>query len=173
MKDIFVDIVDEKDELIYPRALSQVIADGLLRQIRMVKLLIINYDKELLVCRNALAKKGEDLFDCPVTAIVHAGETYEEAIIRATKETLDVDITDLPFHELGVMSHDDGVDCFTGVYELTYNELPDFRRTACNDFMWEQPDDLMTKFSKQYGSEKSLLVCLEHFYGNDKSFIDA
>jgi hypothetical protein len=164
MKDIFVDIVDDNDEVIFARPLSQVVEDGLLGQMRMVKLFIANYDKELLLCRNVFAKKGEGLFDCPLTAIVHAGESYEQALIRATQEVFAIDITQQQYYELGTLSRQDGLDCFTQVYELTYNELPDFSQTKFNDFMWEKPLDIITQFTKNPEGEKSLSKCLKSFY---------
>ena len=164
MKEIFVDIVDEHDEVIQPIPLSRALQDGLMHQIRMVKLFIMNYDQELLLCRNALAKKGDDLFDCPLTAIVHAGESYDEALYRVVQEVFNLDLTDLPFHELGLLSQEDGMDCFTWVYELTLNELPNFSQTKFNDFIWDKPLDIITKFSKNSEGEKSLSICLKHFY---------
>ena len=164
MKEIFVDIVDDEDEVIYTRALSRVIEDGLLKQIRMVKLFIMNYDKEILLCRNAFAKKGEDLFDAPLTAVVHAGETYEEALIRTVQDIFGLDITTMQYYELGKLSREDGVDNFIEVYELSYNELPDFSKTTFNDFMWEKPLDIITQFAKNPEGEKSLSICLKTFY---------
>lgn len=165
MKNIFVDIVDDQDEVIQPISLHRVMEDGLLKQIRMVKLFIVNYDKELLLCRNlSTIKKDENLFDCPLTAIVHAGESYEEALIRAAQEVFNLDITDMQYYELGKLSAEDGMDCFTEVYELTYNELPDFSQTKFNDFMWEKPLDIITQFAKDPEGEKSLSVCLKSFY---------
>jgi len=164
MKEVFVDIVDDKDEVIDARSLSYVVEEGLLKQIRMVKLFIINYDKELLLCRNALAKKGDDLFDTPLTAIVHIGESYEEALIRSVYEVFNIAIPELPYHELGKLSVEDGMDCFTEVYELTCNELPDFSETKFNDFMWEKPLDVITQLSKTGEGEKQLSICLKQFY---------
>ncbi len=164
MKDIFVDIVDDQDEVIYACQLSRVIEDGLLKQIRMVKLFIANYDKEILLCRNALGSKDGNLFDCPLTAIVHAGESYEDALIRVTQEIFNLDITTMQYYELGKLSREDGVDNFTEVYELTYNELPDFSNTTFNDFMWEKPLDVITQFVKNPEGEKSLSLCLKAFY---------
>ncbi len=167
MEEIFVDIVDDQDEVITPKPLVQVLKYGLLHQIRMVKLFIINYDKELLLCRNAfspVSKKGEDGFDCPLTAIVHAGESYDEAIIRVVQETFGFDMTEMPFHELGKLSQEDGLDCFTQVYELTYNQLPDFSQTKMNDFMWEKPLDIITQFAKNPQGSKQLSICLKAFY---------
>lgn len=164
MKQIFVDIVDEHDEVIQPIPLTRVMQEGLMHQIRMVKLFIKNYDQEILLCRNALAKKGEDLFDCPLTAIVHAGESYDEALHRIVQEIFNLDLVDLPFHELGNLSLQDGMDCFTQVYELTYNQLPDFKATKFNDFIWDKPLDIITKFSKNPEGEKTLSICLKAFY---------
>ncbi|MDP3788465.1 MAG: hypothetical protein Q8Q60_04105 [Candidatus Chromulinivorax sp.] len=164
MKDIFVDIVDDQDEVIQPASLSRVIEDGLLKQIRMVKFFIMNHDKEILLCRNALGRKDDTLFDCPLTAIVHAGESYEEALIRVTQEIFNLDITTMQYYELGKLSPEDGVDNFTEVYELTYNELPDFSQTKFNDFMWEKPLDVITQFVKNPEGEKSLSICLKAFY---------
>ncbi|NQV77046.1 MAG: hypothetical protein HQ490_01670 [Lutibacter sp.] len=164
MKEIFVDIVDDHDEVVATCSLSRVFEHGYLNQIRMVKLFIINYDKELLLCRNALAKKGQDLFDVPLTAIVHVGETYEDALIRSVCEIFNFDISNMPYHLLGKLSVEDGTDCFTEVYELTYNELPDFSETKFNDFFWEKPLDIITQLSKTGEGEKSLSLCLKHFY---------
>ncbi|MBV8661114.1 MAG: hypothetical protein JO129_03140 [Candidatus Dependentiae bacterium] len=164
MKDIFVDIVDDQDEVIAVRPLSLVVEDGLLKQIRMVKLFIMNYDKELLLCRNAFAKKGDDLFDCPLTAIVHAGESYEEALIRSAQEIFGLNLSTMQYYELGKLSREDGVDNFTEVYELSYNELPDFSATKFNDFIWEKPLDIITQFAKNPEGEKSLSICLKSFY---------
>lgn len=164
MKEIFVDIVDEQDEVIQPIPLSRAVNEGLMHQVRMVKLFIINYDQELLLCRNALAKKGDDLFDCPLTAIVHAGETYDEALLRAAQEIFNLDLNDLPFHELGNLSLQDGMDCFTQVYQLTFNQLPDFSKTKFTDFLWDKPLDIITNFSKNNEGEKALSVCLKAFY---------
>lgn len=164
MKEIFVDIVDDQDEAIQARPLSYVMEHGLLKQIRMVKLFIMNYDKEILLCRNALGKKAENLFDCPLTALVHVGESYEEALIRSVQEVFNLDITTMQYHELGKLSSEDGVDNFTEVYELSYNQLPDFSQTKFNDFMWEKPLDVITQFSKNPEGEKSLSICLKTFY---------
>lgn len=164
MSEIFVDIVDQDDEVICPRPLSHVIQDGLLKQVRLVKLFIMNYDKELLVCRNALAKKGDDLFDTPLTALVHAGESYEEALIRSAQESFGIDIIDMQYHFLGKLSQQDGMDSFVEVYELSYNQLPDFSKTVFNDFIWEKPLDLITHFAQQQEAEKALSICLKSFY---------
>lgn len=164
MEKIFVDIVDDEDEVIHILPLSRVIEDGLLKQIRMVKLFIMNYDKELLLCRNVFGKEGENLFDCPLTAIVHAGELYEEALIRVTQEIFNIDITTQQYYELGKLSREDGIDNFTEVYELSYNQLPDFSQTKFNDFMWEKPLDIITQFAKNPEGEKSLSICLKSFY---------
>ena len=164
MKEIFVDIVDDLDEVIYTCPLSRVVEDGLLKQIRMVKMFIMNHDKELLLCRNAFGKNDEILFDVPLTAIVHAGESYEDALIRATQEVFGIDITSAQYYELGKLSREDGLDNFTEVYELTYNELPDFSATKFNDFMWEKPLDIITQFVKTSEGEKSLSICLKSFY---------
>lgn len=164
MQDIFVDIVDDQDELVIVRPLSQVIQDGLLGQIRMIKLFIANYDKELLLCRNLLGKKGEDLYDCPLTAIVHAGETYDQALARASIDVFGIDILQEQWYELGVLSRQDGIDCFTQVYELTYNQVPNFLIPTFNDFMWDKPLDIITRFSHDNLAEKSLSICLKTFY---------
>ena len=164
MREIFVDIVDDEDEVIGTRQLSRVIEDGLIKQIRMVKLFIMNYDKEILLCRNAFAKKGDDLFDTPLTAVVHAGETYEDALIRTVQDIFGFDITAMQYYELGKLSREDGVDNFTEVYELSYNELPDFSKTVFNDFMWEKPLDIITQFAKNPEGEKALSICLKTFY---------
>ncbi len=164
MKEIFVDIVDDLDEVIYACPLSRVVEDGLLKQIRIVKMFIMNHDKELLLCRNAFGKNEESLFDVPLTAIVHAGESYEDALIRAAQEVFGIDITTQQYYELGKLSREDGLDSFTEVYELTYNELPDFSATKFNDFMWEKPLDVITQFVKNPQGEKSLSICLKSFY---------
>jgi len=164
MKEIFVDIVDEHDEVIAARPLSYVIEEGYVHQIRMIKLFMVNYDKELLLCRNAFAKKGHDLFDVPLTAIVHVGESYEEALIRSVYEIFNFDISNMPYHHLGKLSVQDGMDCFTEVFELTLNELPNFSETKFNDFMWEKPLDVITQLSKTGEGEKSLSLCLKNFY---------
>ena len=164
MKEIFVDIVDDKDEVVQARALSRAMEDGLLKQIRMVKLFIMNYDKEILLCRNTLAKKGGNLFDCPLTAIVHAGESYEEALIRVVQEIFGFDISNLSYHKLGKLSRDEGMDCFTEVYELSYNELPNFSATKFNDFIWEKPLNVITQFAKNPEGEKTLSIFLKTFY---------
>ena len=164
MKEIFVDIVDDKDEVVQARPLSRAIEDGSLKQIRMVKLFIMNHDKEILLCRNTLAKKDENIFDCPLTAIVHEGESYEDALIRSVHEVFSFDISDLPYHQLGKLSREDGMDCFTEVYELSYNELPDFSATKFNDFIWEKPLNVITQFAKNPEGEKTLSIFLKSFY---------
>jgi hypothetical protein len=164
MKEIFVDIVDMYDEVICAQPLGLVLEQGMLSQVRMIKLFIMNHDQQLLLCRNGFAKRGEDLFDCPLTAIVHAGESYEDGLIRATQETFGLDITSMQWYELGKLSLEDGLDCFTMVYELTYNELPNFDETKFNDFMWEKPLDIITQFSKKSDGEKTLSICLKSFY---------
>ncbi len=164
MKEIFVDIVDTYDEVICAKPLSLVLEQGLLYQVRMVKLFIMNHDQELLLCRNGFAQRGQDLFDAPLTAIVHAGESYEDALIRAVQETFSLDITTMQWYELGKLSLEDGLDCFTTVYELTFDQLPNFDATQFNDFMWEKPLDIITQFSKKSEGEKTLSICLKSFY---------
>jgi len=164
MKDIFVDIVDEHDEVVVARPLSYVVEMGLLKQIRMVKLFIMNYSQEILLCRNALAKKGQDLFDCPLTAIVHFGETYEEALIRAVNDVFGFDISQMSYYSLGKLSVQDEMESFVEVFELTFDGLPDFSQTQFTDFIWEKPLDVITQLSKNHEGEKTLSICLKHFY---------
>jgi hypothetical protein len=176
MKEIFVDIVDQNDEVIHPRPLSRVLADGLVHQIRMVKLYIKNFDKELLVCRTVFGSLHEvdkkkatcTLFDVPLTALVHAGETYEQALLRAAQETFGLDLVDLPYYELGKLSKEDGLDCYTQVYELTYHALPDFSKTTFNDFIWEKPLHMISHFTQHQEAEKSLLLSLKLYYAGSK-----
>ncbi len=75
-----------------------------------------------------------------------------------------LDITTMQYYELGKLSREDGVDNFTEVYELSYNELPDFSKTVFNDFMWEKPLDIITQFAKNPEGEKALSICLKTFY---------
>ncbi|MGZ6250747.1 MAG: hypothetical protein ACXWL2_01855 [Candidatus Chromulinivorax sp.] len=165
MKEIFVDIVDERDEVIQPRPLSYVMQQGLAAQIRMIKLFIKNYDKELLLCRKIVENREKNLFDTPLTAIVHAGESYEEALLRAAEEFLGFDLADMPYHELGKLTpEEDKTESFVMVYELTYNQLPDFKMAIFNDFMWEKPLDCITLFSQNGQAHHELAICLKAFY---------
>lgn len=89
MADHFVDVVNEKDEIMGRDMKSQKKVKGFLS--RTVGVFICNSEKKILICKRAPHKKNDaNLYDLSAYGNVIAGESYEQAAERELKEELDI-----------------------------------------------------------------------------------
>ncbi len=87
VQDEIIDIVDQFNQIIGQEPRTYVHERGLLH--RSVHGLVFNSSQQLFLQKRAYAKKiNPGLWDSSVGGHLHAGETYEQALVRETKEEL-------------------------------------------------------------------------------------
>ncbi|WP_288432495.1 NUDIX domain-containing protein, partial [uncultured Deinococcus sp.] len=111
------DLVDEHD-----RVIGRVERDRAWRErlpVRVVNAFLVNSRGELWIPRRTRTKKTfPDSLDLSVGGHVGAGETYEAAFRRETREELNLDVDTLPWREIAAFSpFGTGLSAFMRVYE--------------------------------------------------------
>ena len=116
----FLDIVDEKDNVIGKDTRKNIYNKGLDKQIRVSYLLIFNPRGELHVPVRSMNKKQyPGFYDFSVGEHVMSGETYDEAIYRGLEEELGIKDKEVTF--LGkLIPQKHGSQCFSHVYQMLY-----------------------------------------------------
>jgi len=110
MTDHFVDVVNEKDEVVGRDLKSQKNIKGFIS--RTVGVFILNSENKFLVCKRAPHKKNDaNLYDLSAYGNVIEGETYEEAAKRELLEEL-------------------GIECNLRFLDKYYQEVQNQERTS-------------------------------------------
>lgn len=90
MADYYIDIVNEKDEVIGKELKSKKLEKGFIS--RVVAVYLFDSENKFLMCKRASHKDdAADLWDLAVCGNVESGENYEEAMKRELEEELDID----------------------------------------------------------------------------------
>lgn len=142
-----IDLVDEYDEVIGSLTRKEIYAQGI-RNYRVIHAFIVNGDGLLWIPRRSASK---NLFpnglDYSIAGHVESGETYEEGLIKEASEEVDLDLTVIPFKEIGRFNpHTHKVHCFQRVYEIHANEVPNYNRDDFSGFEWLSAQDVIDRY---------------------------
>lgn len=163
-----LDIVDEQDQVITSLPRSKVYAQKLFSQMRSVWLLLRNEKGQFWIPRRSYDRKV-----CPghlegsVVGHVQAGETYEQALIRETREEVGFDITHKPYKYLGKLTPSEHhAFCFAAVYECDVKIAPrNWNQQEFCEWSWVDPAELRRRIDAGENVKDTLPIILTEFYG--------
>lgn len=165
--DEYLDLVNEKDEVIGRKLRSEVYAEGR-SNFRVINAFIVNQKGELWIPRRTGGKRFFPLcLDVSVGGHVESGETYDQALRRETSEEINVDLTKVDYRLLGHLTpQNDHVSANTNVYEITLNEAPEYNKHDFIEDNWFTPNKLLELVAAGERVKSDLPILVKIFYGN-------
>ncbi|UCD21231.1 MAG: NUDIX domain-containing protein [archaeon] len=120
MEDEYLDVVDEKDQVIGKELRSTLVASGK-GNYRVVNIFILNSNgKVLLPKRDSTKSAFPNCYDFSCGEHVQVGESYEDAAKRGLKEELNLE--GIEIKEIGYFNPKDGVSSFMKVFRVVYDQ---------------------------------------------------
>jgi isopentenyldiphosphate isomerase len=164
-QDEFIDIVDENDNVIGQEKRS-VITQRRLSNYRVINAFLINSEQKLWIPRRTPYK---DIFpyglDVSVGGYVESGESYEMAMARELKEELNLELEQVSHRFLGYLKpHVNDVSSFMKVYEIQYEQSPNYNSEDFLEAFWLTPEALIDKVNQEKHPPKSDLPKLVHLF---------
>lgn len=126
--DEILDVVSDNDEVLYQEKRSVIYAKNL--NFRTINAFLINSQNQLWIPRRHPNKKLFPLhLDCSVSGHVSAGEDYDSAFRRETKEEVNIDIDQVKYKKIAYLTPpENGTSSFMWIY-LIYRDIePDYNR---------------------------------------------
>ncbi len=164
-----LDLVNENDEVIGKEKRS-IIYKNKMKNFRAVNVFLVNDEGKIWIPRRVKEKVVFPLsLDASVGGHVASGETYEEAFAREVKEELNLDLKDVKYKYLGHLSpHKDGTSAFQKVYEIRYNQDPNFNRDDYITYYWLTPQEIIDRLEHGDKAKGDLPILIKKFYLNKK-----
>jgi isopentenyl-diphosphate delta-isomerase len=164
--DEYLDLVNEKDEVIGKKLRSEVYVEHL-SNFRVINAFVVNSMGELWIPRRVADKRIFPLcLDVSVGGHVESGETYDQTLKRETQEELNFDIDTIEYKLLGRLTpHDNGVSAFMNVYEIKMEQAPDYNKDDFTEYFWLTPRDFFQKLEQGEKAKSDLPILIEIFYG--------
>jgi isopentenyldiphosphate isomerase len=164
--DEYLDLVNEKDEVIGKKLRSEVYAKHL-SNFRVINAFVINSKGELWIPRRTADKRIFPLcLDMGVGGHVESGETYGQTFKRETQEELNIDTDKVEYKFLGHLTpHKDKVSAFMNVYEIKMEQAPDYNKSDFTESFWLTPQDFFKRLIQGEKTKGDLPTLIKTFYG--------
>lgn len=142
-----LDLVNQNDEVIGSETRKEIYAKGM-RNYRVVHAFIVNDEGKFWIPRRVSTKKlYPNGLDYSIAGHVESGETYDEALIKEATEEVGLDLTVIPFKEIGRFNpYTHEVHCFQRVYEISANEVPNYNHDDFSGFEWLSPQEVIKRY---------------------------
>lgn len=165
MNDEYLDLVNEKDEVIGKKLRSEVYAEGL-SNFRVVNAFLVNSEGKLWLPRRGAHKRIFPLcLDMSMGGHVESGETYDYSFKRELSEELNIDADKTPWKLLGHLTPEkDKVSAYMNVYEIRTDEAPNFNPDDFTEYFWLSPEELLEKISHGEKTKGDLPTLVKIFY---------
>lgn len=165
MEDEYLDLVNEKDEVIGKKLRSEIYAEGL-TNFRVVNVFLVSSEGKLWIPRRTAKKRFfPSCLDASMGGHVGSGETYEEGFKRELNEELNIDANITPWKMIGRLNPVvDGVSAHMHVYEIRTDEAPNFNLHDFVEFFWLSPEEYFAKMAGGDKSKSDLPIMIEKFY---------
>ncbi len=136
MKEEYLDIVDENDNVIDKDTRKNIWKRGLEHNVRVVNIFVFNLKKELLLPKRSMNRRiFSGCYDFSCGEHVLTGEDYNTAAVRGLEEELG--IVNPRLIELGKIIPKEGVNCFMKVYKLTYDrKINNYDKNGIDSLFW-------------------------------------
>jgi len=167
MQEEWLDIVNEQDEIIGKMPRSEAYEKKLFASLRASWLMIKNSDGKLWIPRRHPDKKVlPNVLDGSVVGHVSSGETYEECLLRETKEEAGIDLAEMRYRFVGKLSpYCDRSFCFASIYEVDLDQVLDWNRDDFIEYYWLSPQEIIDRIAAgQDQAKDTLLEVIKKFY---------
>lgn len=167
MQDEYLDLVNEKDEVIGRKLRSEVYAEGL-ANFRVINCFLVNSEGKLWIPRRTAAKRlFPSCLDVSMGGHVESGETYDQSFKRELAEELNIDADTTPWKMIGHLSSiEDDVSAFMNVYEIRTDEVPNFNPDDFTEYYWLTSEELLQRITDGDGAKGDLPKLVRKFYLN-------
>lgn len=165
MQDEYLDLVNEKDEVIGKKWRSEVYAEGL-SNFRVVNVFLISSEGKLWIPRRVATKRVFPLcLDMSMGGHVESGETYDESFKRELAEELNLDADTMPWKMIGHLTPGEhGVSAYMNVYEIRTDEVPSFNPDDFTEYYWLTSEELLQRITDGDGAKGDLPKLVRKFY---------
>lgn len=162
--DEILDIVDDNDNVISQARRWDIFEKT--TNFRSVNAFIVNSENLLWIPRRSALKKTVPLgLDMSVSGCVKSGESYEEAFKRELKEELNLDANQVDYRVLGFCTPEKhNVRSFMTVYEIKFEEEPNYNRDEICEGFWFEPKKLAELILSGHSAKSGLIKLLNIFY---------
>jgi isopentenyl-diphosphate delta-isomerase len=142
-----LDLVDENDNVVGSISRKDLYSQGL-RNYRVVHAFIVNSEGKFWIPRRVSTKKlYPGGLDYSIAGHVETGESYEECLIRETKEEVGLDLSKILYKEIGNFNpNTNEVHCFQRVYEIKSDTVPEYNKDDFSGYEWLSPLEIIDRF---------------------------
>jgi len=151
--DELLDLVDEQDRVIGIWTRSAIYREKM-SNIRAVNAFLVNDAGQLWIPRRTATKRIFPLcLDMSVAGHVASGEDYLTAFRRELQEELNLVLDEVDWKNRGELTpHQHGTSAFMHVYEIRFNQVPDYNRDDFIEYYWLYPHEVIDRL---YNGDKS------------------
>lgn len=163
--DEYLDLVNEKDEVIGKKLRSEVYAEHL-SNFRVINAFVVNSEGKIWIPRRVSTKRIFPLcLDMSMGGHVVSGETYDQAFKRELAEELNIDADKTSWKLLGYLTpQKDYVSAFMRVYEIKMEEAPQFNPDDFAEDFWLTPNELLSRIDQGEKTKGDLPILISKFY---------
>jgi isopentenyl-diphosphate delta-isomerase len=163
--DEYLDLVDKNDKVIGKMKRSEIYVKDL-SNFRTINVFLINSKGQIWIPRRTVTKRVFPLcLDMSVGGHVESGETYDQAFKREVKEELNIATDSVDYHILGKVTPDeDNISCFSTVYEIKSDEIPNYNKDDFTEYFWLTPTEIINKINQGDKAKSDLPKLVRIFY---------
>jgi isopentenyldiphosphate isomerase len=160
-----LDLVDSNDHVTGTISRTDA-ANQDISSIRVINVFLQNDEGQLWIPRRAATKRQfPNALGISVGGHVHAGESYEDALIREVQEEIHLDLHTIPYTPLGKLTPEvDGTHCFMQVYTVHTNETPSVFADEAQTSYWLFPHEIISMIEQGDTCMDDLPILVKRFF---------